>query len=588
MDSAAEDRLELSQICKRFLIPDHDDGPYKLALEEILTDENLRSGQLRLIIDAQDVNEFDQSLHTRLLADPVAVINAFETAVLAVIEAVFPEIWKNWSKKKHVNIGIEGELGPHTVSSRELTSALISKLVRVEAVVTSCSENSPKLVKSVHYCQKTGESITRDYRDALSNYGPPTSAVIPDCDDNGNALTMDQGGSKFIDQQTLTVQELPESAPVGQLPSSKKASTRPFAVRINLQGSTPCLIQCDRTCQLQIILEADLVNACKPGDRISVVGIYKIIAPRARGVVSGVMEAVVVANSVRPLFQDFQKVITGQDIRNARGIAHGPDPLSILANSLAPSLYGHDIIKKAIILLLLGGRERNLASGVHLRGDIHCLLIGDPGVAKSQLLRAVMHVTEHSVSTNGRGSSGVGLTAAVVTDSATGEKQLAPGAMVLADRGVVCIDEFDKMSDIERVAIHEVMEQQTVTIAKAGLQTQLNARCSVLAAGNPTYGNYDDSMTTHKNINLPDSLLSRFDLLFVMRDNMTSEMDRKIAEHVVGQAMYRAPGDDGRSVLTDAMERWALHFAKQSRIALALVMLARGGQPYQYLPCNHQ
>lgn len=253
MDSAAEDRLELSQICKRFLIPDHDDGPYKLALEEVLLEEHLRSDRLRLIIDAQDVNEFDQGLHTRLLADPAAVITAFETAVLAVIQHVLPETWKKMPENALVNIGIEGELGPHTVSSRGLTSAFISKLVRVEAVVTSCSEVRPKLVRSVHYCEKTGGVITKEYRDALSNYGPPTSAVLPDSDDNGNVVTMEQGRCKYIDQQTLTVQELPENAPAGQLPCSKKASICPFAVHVNLQGSAPWPIQCDKTCQLQVI-----------------------------------------------------------------------------------------------------------------------------------------------------------------------------------------------------------------------------------------------------------------------------------------------------------------------------------------------
>ncbi|KAJ1309651.1 hypothetical protein OPQ81_006418 [Rhizoctonia solani] len=477
----------------------------------------LRLDETRLIVNIDDLRDYNAEHAIGLLRQPHEYIPAFDAALLERVKIQY-DTEKHDISGKEYHVGFRGSFGDHHVSPRTLRASHIGKLISLEGIVTRCSLVRPKMMRSVHYSEKTSTFYKCDYRDgtSLSSLGP-TSTITPLVDPDGNPLQMEVGYSTFRDHQRISIQEMPERAPPGQLPRS-----------------------------VDVIMDDDLVDKCKPGDRVTLVGVYRSIGG---GGGSGGFRTLILANNIVLLSTKSgggiaQTRLTDTDIRNINKLAQKRNIVSLLSTSLAPSIYGHEYIKRAILLLLLGGAEKNLPNGTHIRGDINILMVGDPSTAKSQLLRFVLSTASLAIATTGRGSSGVGLTAAVTTDKETGERRLEAGAMVLADRGVVCIDEFDKMSDVDRVAIHEVMEQQTVTIAKAGIHTSLNARCSVIAAANPIYGQYDVHKDPHKNIALPDSLLSRFDLLFVVTDDVEENRDRKIADHVLRMHRYIPPGHE--------------------------------------------
>uniref|UniRef100_M4E8C0 DNA replication licensing factor MCM3 n=1 Tax=Brassica campestris TaxID=3711 RepID=M4E8C0_BRACM len=488
-------------------------------LENIYMDEIkalVQNKRHRLIVNVSDIHTHfrESESSSRILKNPIEYMQSFCDAATEATRNIDPKYLK---EGEQVLVGFEGHFVSRRVTPRELLSEFIGSLVCVEGIVTKCSLVRPKVVKSVHFCPSTGEFTNREYRDITSHAGLPTGSVYPTRDDNGNLLVTEYGLCKYKDHQTLSIQEVPENAAPGQLPRS-----------------------------VDVIAEDDLVDSCKPGDRVAIVGIYKALPGKSKGSVNGVFRTILIANNISLLNKEANAPIyTPRDLQEIKKIAARDDAFDLLSRSLAPSIYGHAWIKKAVILLMLGGMEKNLKNGTHLRGDINMMMVGDPSVAKSQLLRAIMNIAPLAISTTGRGSSGVGLTAAVTSDQETGERRLEAGAMVLADKGIVCIDEFDKMNDQDRVAIHEVMEQQTVTIAKAGIHASLNARCSVVAAANPIYGTYDRSLTPTKNIGLPDSLLSRFDLLFIVLDQMDAGIDSMISEHVL--RMHRYQNDRGEA-----------------------------------------
>uniref|UniRef100_F6Z4G6 DNA replication licensing factor MCM3 n=2 Tax=Ciona intestinalis TaxID=7719 RepID=F6Z4G6_CIOIN len=501
-----------------------DDGVTDQGIYAELVRQMMEKKKCRIIVNINDLRRKNETRAVRLLNNGFGELGAFQRALksyVASIDATFAKDFEDFF------VGFEGSFGKKHVTPRTLTSSLLGSMVCIEGIVTKASLVRPKVVRSVHYCPATKKTMDRRYTDMTSSNPFPSSTVYPTKDEDNNPLETEFGLSVYKDHQTLTIQEMPEKAPAGQLPRS-----------------------------VDVVVDDDLVDCCKPGDRVQIIGSFRCMPGKKGGHTSGVFRTMLIANHVKALSKDVDPLFTADDIGKIRKFSRqrGFDVFSALARSLAPSIHGHDYIKKAVLCMLLGGTEKILENGTRLRGDINILLIGDPSTAKSQMLRYVLYTAPRAVTTTGRGTTGVGLTAAVTSDEETGERRLEAGAMVLADRGVVCIDEFDKMSDIDRTAIHEVMEQGRVTVAKAGIHAKLNARCSVLAAANPVYGRYDQYKPPMDNIGMQDSLLSRFDLLFIVLDQMEPEDDRRISDHVLRIHRYRSPAEQDGDPITASVD----------------------------------
>lgn len=405
------------------------------------------------------------------------------------------------------------------VSIRNLDSMTIARLVRVPGIVIGASVMSSKATELNIQCRNcqhqsmipilggfSGVSLPRQCgRKRLA--GDPT----PNCPLDPYFVMHEK--SRFVDQQIIKLQEAPDQVPVGELPRH-------------------VLVSADRY----------LTNRVVPGSRCTIMGIFSIYQNKAsknsstNGAVA-IRTPYLRAVGIRTSLDEIAKGLTNyteEEEQEFLAMSKRKDLYSIMADCIAPSIYGNRDIKKAILCLLLGGSKKILPDGMKLRGDINVLLLGDPGTAKSQLLKFVEKAAPIAIYTSGKGSSAAGLTASVQRDQSTREFYLEGGAMVLADGGVVCIDEFDKMRDEDRVAIHEAMEQQTISIAKAGITTILNARTSVLAAANPIFGRYDDMKTPGENIDFQTTILSRFDMIFIVKDEHSRHKDETMAKHVIG------------------------------------------------------
>ncbi|KAK2358043.1 Minichromosome maintenance (MCM2/3/5) family protein [Trifolium repens] len=471
-----------------------------------------------LVVDMEDLDSFDPDLPSKLRSSPSDILPLFETAAAQVLV--------NLKTKVAGDTGVMEDAAPgdvqilltskeDSVSMRSIGAQYISKLVKIAGITIAASRTKAKATYVTLICKNCKKGKQVPCRPGLGGAVVPRSCDhVPQpgeepCPIDPWLIVPDK--SKYVDQQTLKLQENPEDVPTGELPRN-----------------------------LLLSVDRHLVQTVVPGSRLTIIGIYSIFqASNSNTSNKGAVAVrqpyvrVVGIEDANEAKSRGPTAFTTEEIEEFKKFAAEPAAYKNICSKIAPSIFGHDDVKKAVACLLFGGSRKHLPDGVRLRGDINVLLLGDPSTAKSQFLKFVEKTAPIAVYTSGKGSSAAGLTASVIQDSSTREFYLEGGAMVLADGGVVCIDEFDKMRPEDRVAIHEAMEQQTISIAKAGITTVLNSRTSVLAAANPPSGRYDDLKTAQDNIDLQTTILSRFDLIFIVKDIRMYAQDKIIASHII-------------------------------------------------------
>ncbi|KAJ3329158.1 Mcm2-7 hexameric complex component [Blyttiomyces sp. JEL0837] len=398
------------------------------------------------------------------------------------------------------------------ISIRDVKGTTVGRIVKVRGIVTRVSNVKPQAVVATLSCDRCGYENFQEV--TSTSFNPMAECISEECKKNNQKgrLHLQTRASKFIKFQEAKLQELTDQVPMGHIPRT-----------------------------MTVHLCEDLTRQVSPGDSVIITGIFlPILYTGFKALRAGLItETYVHAQHIVPLKRQYSQMELTREIGDQiRQLTDTPDLYSHLAKSIAPEIYGHEDVKKALLLLLVGGTSKQTGDGMKIRGDLNVCLMGDPGVAKSQLLKYISKTAPRGVYTTGRGSSGVGLTASVMRDPVTEEMILEGGALVLADNGIACIDEFDKMDENDRTAIHEVMEQQTISISKAGITTTLNARTSILAAANPQFGRYNTRLRPTENINLPAALLSRFDLLFLILDKPDLNEDLRLASHVTYVHMH--------------------------------------------------
>lgn len=510
-DPGSEPRTELQAKLKEFVLAFQLDGSY-IYRDQIR--ENVLAKQYYCDIDLSHLISYNEELAHRLTSDPADVIPLFEAALKQCTQRIVFPHEQNVQLPQH-------QLLLHSsvshISIRDLNATNVSHLVRIPGIVIGASTLSSKATLLSIQCRECDHVQQLAIEGGFSGITLPRTCgrtKVPG-QDNDRSCPLDpyfvvHESSQFIDQQILKLQEAPDQVPVGELPRHILVSADRYMTNRVVPGSR---------CTVMGVFSIYQANKGKKDSAVAIRNPYL----RAVGITADVDHTSLGASS-----------FSEEEIQEFEEMSRLPDLYERFARCIAPSIYGNADIKKAIACLLMGGSKKQLPDGMKLRGDINVLLLGDPGTAKSQLLKFVEKVSPIAIYTSGKGSSAAGLTASVQRDTQTREFYLEGGAMVLADGGVVCIDEFDKMRDEDRVAIHEAMEQQTISIAKAGITTILNARTSVLAAANPIFGRYDDLKSPGENIDFQTTILSRFDMIFIVRDDHDRNRDERIAKHVMG------------------------------------------------------
>ncbi|GKV21091.1 hypothetical protein SLEP1_g31108 [Rubroshorea leprosula] len=466
-------------------------------------------------VDAHDVFAYDQDLYNKMVRYPLEVLAIFDIVLMDIVSSI------NEMFDKHVQVRIHNLKS--STSMRNLNPSDIEKMVSLKGMIIRCSSIIPEIREAVFkclLCEYHSDPVVVD-RGRITE---PTMCSNENCLAK-NSMTLIHNRCRFADKQIVRLQETPDEIP---------------------EGGTPHTVS--------LLMHDKLVDAGKPGDRVQITGIYRAmsvrVGPTQRSVkslfktyidclhIKKTDKSRMVADDPMEVDGSSQRIeedvrFDEDKVKELKELSKQPDIYDRLTRSLAPNIWELEDVKKGLLCQLFGGNSLKLQSGASCRGDINILLVGDPGTSKSQLLQYIHKLSPRGIYTSGRGSSAVGLTAYVTKDPETGETVLESGALVLSDRGICCIDEFDKMSDNARSMLHEVMEQQTVSIAKAGIIASLNARTSVLACANPSGSRYNPRLSVIDNIHLPPTLLSRFDLIYLILDKADEQTDRRLAKHIV-------------------------------------------------------